>query len=519
LFRMLNPSYNELKILNYRQLHFHLKNNESFLRFHRPAKFGDNLTNIRSTIKYVNQHVKYAQGFEEGRIFNGFRYVFPLIYNQKHIGSVELSTEFTAIVESLEKNHQIIGDFMILKEEVENNVFESEKVNYYDSPFSEKFSMEAMVLKKIQLKEIKGIKYKDLIEESKKIKNINQYLENFKSLSFLLPAFNQPIIVTFMAIKNFDQENVAYFIIYQKDNKITELKKNLFLAGIISLIFTLLILIFFAHILYSREKFLVKNNQINKLAIELEQKNLALKESETILRQINLQLKNINATKDKFFSIIAHDLKNPFHAIIGLSRILSKHLKVDDNSRDYEISHAIHQSAVQTYELLENLLQWAATQTGKIHFELKELSLNMFISKVLEFTKLNAESKEIEIINEIENLVFVKADANMLETVLRNLITNAIKFTPEKGRIKISMAQKEFIEISVCDTGIGMEKEIAENLFINPGEQKTRGTNGEKGSGLGLIICKEFILLMGGKLWVSSAPGKGSTFTFSLPHK
>ncbi len=130
LLGMLSASYEELKELNYRQLHFHFKNNVSFLRFHRPAKFGDNLTNIRSTIKYVNQHIQYAQGFEEGRIFNGFRYVFPLIFQEEHIGSVELSNEFSAIVENLEKNHAIIGDFMILKEEVENNVFESERLNY-----------------------------------------------------------------------------------------------------------------------------------------------------------------------------------------------------------------------------------------------------------------------------------------------------------------------------------------------------------------------------------------------------
>lgn len=519
LLGLLSASYEELKELNYRQLHFHFKNNVSFLRFHRPAKFGDNLTNIRSTIKYVNQHIQYAQGFEEGRIFNGFRYVFPLIFQEEHIGSVELSNEFSAIVENLEKNHAIIGDFMILKEEVENNVFESERLNYYTSPFSKKFLMESMAIEKMKHKDIDGISYLEMIENTKKIKQISKYIENFSSISFTLDKLNEPIIVTFLPLKNFDMENVAYFIIYQKDEKLTDLKKDLFIAGIISLIFSWLLLIFFAAIVYSREKILAQNLKINDLAEELKSKNRALNESETVLIDMNKQLKNINETKDKFFSIIAHDLKNPFHAIIGLSQILTKHLKDENNVRDFEISHAIYQSAVQTYGLLENLLQWAATQTGKIHYEIKEISLNMVISKIIDFTKLNAESKEIEIINEIKTLVFVQADVNLLETVLRNLMTNAIKFTPEKGRIKISMEQKELLEISVCDTGIGMKKEFAENIFINPGAQKNKGTKGETGSGLGLIICKEFIHLMGGKIWVKTAPGKGSTFTFSIPYK
>jgi len=230
------------------------------------------------------------------------------------------------------------------------------------------------------------------------------------------------------------------------------------------------------------------------------------------------ELYELNASKDKFFSIIAHDLKNPFNTIIGFSEMLNEEIKSGDSARIEEYSGMINISAVQTLRLLENLLEWAKSQTGKLLFNPVPINLSGLFNE--EFSMLNdmAKGKNIELKSSFPADLTVLADKNMLKTILRNLISNSIKFTHRNGKVEVkAIIDNKQVEISVSDSGIGMTKETTAKLFRIDANLSTQGTENEKGTGLGLILCKEFVEKNGGKIWVESESGKGSTFKFILP--
>jgi two-component system sensor histidine kinase/response regulator len=239
--------------------------------------------------------------------------------------------------------------------------------------------------------------------------------------------------------------------------------------------------------------------------------------------KINLyvgELKELNATKDKFFSIIAHDLKNPFNNILGFSELLREEVRGNDLDAIEQYSNMIYSSAHQTFRLLENLLDWANTHRGQMIFTPESLSLGEIAAEITENLMQFADKKNIELKNNITEELIIPADRNMLKSILRNLITNAIKFTPKSGKIELTSAIKDgHIEISVQDNGIGMNATTREELFRIDVNHSTRGTDDEKGTGLGLILIKEFIQKHNGKIWVESEKGKGSNFKFTLPLK
>ncbi len=230
------------------------------------------------------------------------------------------------------------------------------------------------------------------------------------------------------------------------------------------------------------------------------------------------ELKKLNASKDKFFSIIAHDLKNPFNAIIGFSEMLNEELNSDQSSRSHEYAHLINVSAVQTLKLLENLLEWAKSQRGKISFDPQQLAVNELVEEELLLLKDMAIGKNIQLNNLINTQLTVMADRNMLKTVLRNLISNAIKFTYRNGKVEVKASvNNDMVEIAVCDNGMGMSEVTRAQLFRIDANVSSKGTENEKGTGLGLFLCKEFVEKHGGKIWAESEQGKGSVFHFKLP--
>ena len=256
---------------------------------------------------------------------------------------------------------------------------------------------------------------------------------------------------------------------------------------------------------------------INLIAIDTDISQL--KEAEIKIEAQRDELKKLNATKDKFFSIIAHDLKNPFHSIMGFSDLLNRSFDSLENERKKEFIQLINNSSTSAYALLENLLNWARTQTNKIKFEPSELNVRGIINEIFAMMGVNAQNKKIEFVApEGEEEIKAYADYNMVNTIIRNLVNNALKFTDENGKISIRTEIKNKRQfISVVDTGIGMTEEVSSKLFKLDDFQTRQGTEGETGTGLGLIVCREFVLLHGGDFDISSEPGKGSTFTFSLP--
>ena len=244
------------------------------------------------------------------------------------------------------------------------------------------------------------------------------------------------------------------------------------------------------------------------------------KKAEAELKIKNEQLKELNATKDKFFSIIAHDLISPFNAILGFSGTLLKEGRDLDIDSILQYTEVIYSAAQNTYKLLENLLNWARMQQGAIPFAPKAILFNGLVKSEIGNLKYNADQKNIELFNDTKGEVIITADEEMLRTVLRNLISNAIKFTPKGGKVNIDAQRKiDQIVITVSDTGIGIEREMIKKLFRIETSFTTRGTGNEKGSGLGLLLCKEFAEKHGGTISVESKFGYGSRFIFSIPVK
>jgi signal transduction histidine kinase len=229
-------------------------------------------------------------------------------------------------------------------------------------------------------------------------------------------------------------------------------------------------------------------------------------------------LHELNATKDKFFSIIAHDLKSPFNAIIGFSEILIE--QVQEKNYEYAMEYAviIQDSSKRAMDLLMNLMEWSRSQTGRMEFNPEPLEVVGVIRDVIALLNDTAKQKSITITTNTPDSAQVIADKAMVATILRNLISNAIKFTERGGKIVISAQQNtaELI-VAVQDNGVGMSKEIIDKLFRIDVNHSTLGTQSEKGTGLGLILCKEFIEKHGGKIWVESEEDKGSKFVFSIP--
>lgn len=242
------------------------------------------------------------------------------------------------------------------------------------------------------------------------------------------------------------------------------------------------------------------------------------KKAEAEIKQRNEELRNLNATKDKFFSIIAHDLKSPFNSILGFGEMLKNEARGLDIDSIEQYAGIIISSAQHTFELLENLLDWARMQQGRIPFEPKPLLFNDIVHSEFERLKETANKKSISLIDGNQGNIILTADENMLRAVIRNLISNAIKFTMKTGFVKVSAElREEYIHIMVSDSGIGINPETTDKLFKIETSFTTRGTENEKGTGLGLLLCKEFIEKHGGEIWVESEKGKGSTFSFSLP--
>ncbi len=240
--------------------------------------------------------------------------------------------------------------------------------------------------------------------------------------------------------------------------------------------------------------------------------------AENELKQSDKQLTEAIAAKDRFLSIIAHDLKNPFHSILGFSGLMMNHM--DDYDRDQILTFArmINESCQQSANLLDNLLNWSRAQTGNIQFTPDRINLHQIVIDNIRLLQSNASAKNIELINQVKEDTLIWADKNMMSTVLRNLISNAIKFTRPAGKVSLSSKpRKQFTEITVEDNGIGIPETVIGNMFRIDKSHTTTGTANEEGTGLGLILCKEFVDMNGGSIEVKSKPNKGTRFIVLVP--
>jgi signal transduction histidine kinase len=288
----------------------------------------------------------------------------------------------------------------------------------------------------------------------------------------------------------------------QSIKKLSESREFLKIAVIVAVVLLILLtLIIFVY------RFKAKNNQI-----------LTIKNKE--ITELNSKLHAINASKDKFFSILAHDLRSPFSGFLGLTKIMSENINELSIEDLQEMSKNMQASADNLYKLLDNLLLWSRMQRGAIVCSQEHFDLSMMVKQNVDIAHEFAKQKNIAFINNVNIGTVVLADPSIINTIFRNLISNAIKFTPNGGTIEIGAVaepSKSFIEVYVKDSGIGMPINMIEKLFKIDESVSRAGTNNEPSTGLGLLLCYEFITIHGGKIWVESEVGKGSTFWFSLP--
>ncbi len=250
------------------------------------------------------------------------------------------------------------------------------------------------------------------------------------------------------------------------------------------------------------------------------------------LKDHNNELEESNLSKDKFFAIFAHDLKNPFQGLLGFIDLLYEDLDDLSNEQVKEYLSNVRNASYHTYALLENLLEWSRIQSGKMPFTPTVFDIQDEISSVISVLENNATQKDIKLINEVEPNIMVEGDRNMIHSIIQNLVTNSIKFSNSNGRVVLRVrlpqtymnlkgsaeqGERQWLEVSVSDNGIGIPEEILPKLFKLNGKFSSTGTANEPGTGLGLVLCHEMVEKNGGRIWAESIPGQGTTFVFTIP--
>ena len=481
LYHELSHAYNELKKFDIKQLHFHLKNNDSFLRFHRPNKYGDNLTKARKTVDYVNKTRNSISGFEEGKIFNGYRFVFPLQNMNQHLGSMELSISMNAIIDSMVKNTSANINFIIDKRVVSSKVFESERSNYISSDISDDFLYE----KSIHVKAARSIS-----AAIKKYKNthrkLDKKLKSGKTFSFLSTINDQNSIITFYPIKNAISKNrVAYIVLARTNNDILYIKNSLFAIWFVLIFLSAVVLSAFYKI--NRAK-LIANEATN--------------------------------SKSMFLANMSHEIRTPMNAIIGFGNILQKS-DLDDNQRKH--LQYIQSCSISLLHILNDILDFSKIEAGKLSLEEIPFKMSDIVNDTYAMLNILAKNKGISFNMEYKNPFddYIIGDPTRVKQIIINLANNAIKFT-SKGSVKVNINtlkesdKKINYEIIVSDTGIGIDKEHIDKLFSSFVQADNTTNRKFGGTGLGLSITKSLVNSMRGTIAVDSTIGVGSEFIVNI---
>jgi signal transduction histidine kinase len=379
-------------------------------------------------------------------------------------------------------------------------------------PFFEKSLEHAEAINSISIKRDVYQNLHDIYSELNDVKKAHEFYELYTAANDSINYQESSLRIKELELK-YSAENFKNEIeLLKRDNEIKNLRLNRLRIGIIALVIILSLSSIIWIIISKRNRLKRETNDL------LTQKNKELEATLHKLKESELNLKELNSTKDKFFSIIGHDLRNPLNALLGFSELIS------GNSRSYTMEEIrkynkiINDSARNIHQLIENLLEWSRSQAGNIDFSPKLCNLLPVTNDIQNIFNIQIRKKNITVLNNIPENLNVFADKNLLSTILRNLVSNAIKFTPPGGYITLSAEKSDGkVDISVSDTGIGMSRHQINNMFQLDTHITKTGTSQEKGTGLGLILCKEFIEIHKGTIHIESEPDKGSIFTFSLP--
>ncbi|NOR57452.1 MAG: response regulator [Sulfurimonas sp.] len=492
LFKRLNDKYQVFKQHGIKQLHFHLEDTTSFLRFHKPSKFGDDLSEIRYSLVLANKEKHFVEGFEEGRIFNGYRYVFPLSYEGKHCGTVEVSIGFSAIAKVLNKDFTL-QPYMVLKDDVvKEKVFSNERRNYEESLISSHYYHEVNKYDNIsklnfdketisqEVFQTTLQKYHDQLNPQLSQNVFFQYFDDHGDFSYIL---------SFYPIKNIKGTNIGYIILMDKNYDYIKIIDE-FNHRFIFLSFFFSFVLFF---IYHLKKF-------NRRLLKSERRAL-----------------NAAKAKSEFLANMSHEIRTPLNAILGYVNLLHK---MEHQPKVKKYISTISSSSQILLNVINDILDFSKLENGKFALEMSVVNTKEVFEGLYQMFVPAANDKKISLAlhydSDIES--YIKTDATRLKQIVINLLSNAVKFTPENGKIGLHVTyENEQLSVSVSDSGIGIPQHKQRSIFLKFEQADSSTTRKYGGTGLGLAISYFIVDNLGGKLYVQSEVDQGSTFSFEIP--
>lgn len=461
------------------------------------------------SLEYLFQSEKYAAAIKDTNLISNITISIANIYSLK--SEIRKSETYYLKAVALKKALNDNEGLAIIY----NNmyIFYVNNSNYIKGEEYAKLALaksKELKLQNIEMSSCKGLSF--IYSKQKRFEDAYIFQKRFISLKDSLFSIQKSEQLTEIITKYEAEKKEQQIKILERENQLNEIEirhkkfERNYLAGGIVLLILLFILILRAY----REK--------NRINIILNEKNILIEQQKEDLSNQNLELNRVNSTKDRLFSIIAHDLRSPMNSMEGLSDIIRQLLKTGKTEKIDAITLHIDNTVNRLNSLLDNLLSWSLSQINGLHVNKEEIHLKSAILYSVEVQRSALNSKKIELNIDIDDATKVYADQNMLRTVIRNLIGNAIKFTPTGKDITISAySENRLVHISVKDSGVGIASEKLNTIFEISGTKISAGTDGEKGTGLGLTLCRDFVALNNGSINIKSENGKGTEVCFSLP--
>lgn len=509
LYNLLIDSYEELSELNLRQLHFHLPDNTSFLRFHRPDRYGDNLTDVRYTIMVTNRDLVPMVGFEEGRIYNGFRYLFPLFYEGTHVGSVETSVSFTAVQVDLNQSLEGGTTFILKSEVVDAKVFEDEQSNYVISDISEAYAYDRAVVESYADEDMPWatIEAINAALDSETVARLN----TGESFTAYVNANDENYNVSFLAVNNVQDQHVGYVLSYKTDEFIATSRANFTISQVTIGVVGLALILFFFYLDRSTAF-------INRQRLQLAAQNVNLEQTNKALDEARVQAEAANTLKSQFLANMSHELRTPLNAILNFSRFVSEGMLGDVNTQQVETLGKVSDNGKHLLSLINDLLDISKIEANQLKLFLEDdVDLQKEFGAVTDVARSMLTDKPVKVVTYVDpDLPLILADRRRIRQIMLNLVSNACKFTDE-GQVNLSLKRDgDNLVFSVADTGPGIAKEDHELIF-ETFRQTQAGLMQGTGTGLGLPISRRLAEIHGGSLTLESELGQGASFIVSLP--